>query len=81
MTDNQTETNKAGVRYRDVTPDTRFTVLTVVPRDEPQYREYYVTSDELPLVLQSIGDPQIAETVVDVSKGVRNEPTEMSNDP
>jgi len=71
MTDNQTETNKAGVKYRDVTPDTRFTVLTVLPySDEPQYREYHVNSDELPLVLQSMEDPQIAETVVNVSKGV-----------
>jgi len=67
----ETQTNDAGVEYRDVTPDSRFTVLTVIPySDEPQYREYYVDSDELPMVIQSISNPEIAETVVDVSKGV-----------
>ena len=67
----ETQTNDAGVEYRDVTADSRFTVLTVIPyTDEPQYREYYVDSDELPMVLQSISNAEIAETVVDVSKGV-----------
>ena len=67
----ETQTNDAGVEYRDVTPDSRFTVLTVIPyTDGPQYREYYVDSNELPMVLQSISNPEIAETVVDVSKGV-----------
>ena len=66
-----TKLNDAGVEYRDVTPDSRFTVLTVIPyTDDPQYREYYVDSDELPMVLQSLSNPEIAETVVDVSKGV-----------
>lgn len=70
MTQN-TQHNAAGVEYRDVDPDCRFTVLTVIPySDEPQYREYHVDSDELPVVIQSMSDPQIAETVVDVSKGV-----------
>ena len=67
----ETKLNDAGVEYRDVTPDSRFTVLTVIPySDEPQYREYYVDSDELPMVIQSLSNPEIAETVVDVSKGV-----------
>ena len=67
----ETQTNDAGVEYRDVTPDSKFTVLTVIPySDEPQYREYYVDTDELPMVIQSLSNPEIAETVVDVSKGV-----------
>ena len=67
----ETKLNDAGVEYRDVTPDSRFTVLTVIPySDEPQYREYYVDTDELPMVIQSLSNPEIAETVVDVSKGV-----------
>ena len=67
----ETKLNDADVEYRDVTPDSRFTVLTVIPySDEPQYREYYVDTDELPMVIQSLSNPEIAETVVDVSKGV-----------
>ena len=44
-----------------------FTVTTVIPyTDEPEYREYTLPSDELPLFLEELDNPQIAERVINV---------------
>jgi len=45
------------------------TVLTVVPyAEEPEYREYTVPSDELPMFLAEMDDDQHAERVVRVEE-------------
>jgi hypothetical protein len=42
-----------------------FTVRTVVPyAEEPEYREYEVTSEELPALLDELRAPDHAEEVV-----------------
>jgi hypothetical protein len=52
-----------------VAPPT-FTVLTVIPyADEPEYREYTVPSDDLPMFLAEMADDQHAERVVTVERG------------
>lgn len=56
--------------YDVVTAPATFTVLTVVPyTDEPEYREYTVPSDELPMFLAEMADEQHAERVVTVERG------------
>jgi len=43
------------------------TVLSVIPYTEgAEYREYNVSGEELPHLLQTIDDPQVAERVVSV---------------
>ena len=57
--------------YRTVVAPAVFTVLTVVPNtEEPEYREYDVPSDELPVFLDQMANPQHAERVVTVERGV-----------
>lgn len=47
-----------------------FTVLTVIPyTDEPEYREYEVDSEDLPMFLAEMADPQHGEQVVTVERG------------
>lgn len=66
-----------GLRGRPITDDYRvvgapatFTVLTVVPYvDGPEYREYDVPGDELPMFLERMADDQHAELVVDIEAG------------
>ncbi|MFC6823496.1 hypothetical protein [Halopelagius fulvigenes] len=60
--------------YRTVVAPAVFTVLTVTPfADEPEYREYEVGSDDLPLFLESMADEQHAERVVTVERGERED--------
>ena len=55
--------------YDVVTAPPVFTVLTVASyADEPEYREYEVASDELPMFLMEMDDPQHGERVVDVTQ-------------
>lgn len=59
-----------GEQYHVITAPPVFTVLTVVSyADEPEYREYEVSSGELPLFLEEMADPQHGETVVTVEQG------------
>ena len=52
-----------------VAPPT-FTVLTVVPyAEEPEYREYTVDSEELPMLLAELRDDSHAEQLVRVEDG------------
>lgn len=56
--------------YDVVVAPTTFTVLTVVPyAEEPEYREYTVASDDLPMFLAEMDDDQHAERVVTVERG------------
>jgi hypothetical protein len=60
--------------YRTVVAPPVFTVLTVVSSaDEPEYREYEVPSDDLPLFLDQMADPQHGERVVTVERGPSDE--------
>jgi len=60
--------------YEVVTAPPVFTVLTVVPyTDEPEYREYTVASDELPVFLQEMRSDEHAEEIVQVTGGAPDE--------
>lgn len=71
MGKNTVTEDDTGIKYQNVDVNAIFTVLTVIPySDKPQYREYYVDSDELPMLIQSFEDDQTAEMVIDVSKSI-----------
>lgn len=64
-----TTTKPVSSRYKEVEPAEEYVVTTVIARaDEPEYREYNPTSDELPMLLQGIRSPEVGETVVNVKK-------------
>jgi len=61
-----TEETQYGPDY-DIVDVESATVLSVIPYTEgAEYREYEVSGEELPYLLQNIEDPQVAERVVSV---------------
>jgi hypothetical protein len=55
--------------YDVVVAPATFTVLTVIPyAEEPEYREYTVGSEDLPMFLEELDTDQHAERVVRVEE-------------
>jgi hypothetical protein len=54
--------------YTTVNPPAEFVILTVIPRaDEPEYREYTISSDELPRFLrEKKQEGTYVEQVIDI---------------
>jgi|APHM01.1.fsa_nt_gi hypothetical protein len=57
--------------YEYIDPPDNFTIMTVVQyADEPEYRKYQISSNELPEFIREMETSQHAERIISIDEGI-----------